>query len=489
MTQATTDLLLRIRLESLNHSFQRMGALADSMTTASGSIARLRELMLDEPNGADDDRTSGDNVGNGHSTGDETGGESDGHVSEAAPRSGADSEPIAINKELRAVEDLLRSLLVLVRRQQDVSPMDFVRQRLSNEAVGDAKKRLELLEQTITAMKEETDALWEEANDWNYLGKRGDELSGRLEFRSTAREVDRLLGSLRTGGSIEVESAWKKYQLLMSTRTPSLFKSFVELVSGLTLRGRRLDGRVCAMAEDLLSDWEPYMEPYMDLKRALAIPALDDEVHATQNDTDAAKMMRLGFTGWTVWSLPLFAGTFWRLFADHEYRNELTEATGDEQVRQRLRTYTGDALAVKMMGPAYACSLLLLSLDPAQSEQDGLTKGFDVVRAQSAMNALTREEMSTDAIHQLLEEAWTESVSRVPGVPAPADLAHLQVVNDLANQFEDDFADRVGRLALVDASRWNRTAGFAGHALSEPPDGISPREYRSMLAEQYKDYS
>lgn len=469
MAAAKDDLLLRIRLESLNHSFQQMTALADAMTSTNGSIDRLRGLL------------SGDKPTNGTAAHKLT---DDVPTDDNNTLRGPASEMTALNKQLRSVEDLLRSLLGLLKSNADVTPEDFVDQRLETTNVSAATKRLADLAKTIAAVKDEADELWEDMNDWRYLGQRGREHSTDKEFRTAAREVEKLLQDLKSGG--QPDPAWESYQTLVATRTPPLFKGFVELASGLTMRGRRLDDRVCAMADDLVLDWAPYY----DLSTALTIPAHNDQVWASRDDVQAARMVRLGVAGWTVWSLPLFAGTFWRMYADQEYAEEMADLAPDDESRQRLRTYVGDALAVKMMGPAYACSLILLRLDPAQTDQDGLAAGVDSVRAQVVLNTLKDEELAPwSDIRKLLDGAWTESFARIPAAEPHPDLKFFEPVLTLAQRFEKEFERRVGRMAHVNDRRWKATRELAGQALREQAAGQTKREYRENLTTLLQDLS
>lgn len=455
----TDNLLLRVRLESLRNSFAQVGALREAITSSGAAVERLRSLMAGEaadeaPDAAPDDVT-------------------------------VPSADLTLDQRLVYVETPLRNLFRLLERRRPVDAANLRNYDLSADRVKEALDELRRVQDIITAVQDQAEALEVEVREWRLLGSRGQEhaTGGSSSFEAARREVDTALSTLDTGG--QVEQAWSQYRQLLTERTPPLFKGYVDIASGLTLRGRRLEERVCAMADDLISDWAPYN----DLSRkALTIPGLDDDEEQTSHT------VRLGFAGWTVWSLPLFAGTFWRIYTDAVLADRLTQiAPDDEEARHRLRTYVGDSLAVEMMGPAYACALILLRLDPAQSVGDGRATGYDTVRAHVVLEtmrpAATAERSRLRDIFDLLVDAWGE-VEPHPGGPAdPQERELADRAIALARQELDTFnPDNVRsgtRQAPVDEARWGATRVLAGRALSRPPAGIADaqdrEELRSML--------
>jgi hypothetical protein len=376
------------------------------------------------------------------------------------------------------------------RKRESLNLGDFRRQRVTAREITKASTRLMGIQGLVTAAQEEADALWEDVTDWAYLGSRGQEhaTSDAVDFRQMSRGVDRLLEGL--GQADDVKDAWAAYQDLVATRTPPLFKSYVDIAAGLTLRGRRLDERVCAMADDLVVDWAPYH----DLSaKALTIPAFDDAEQPSH-------MVRFGFAAWTVWSLPLFAGTFWRGYADIENGDDIGDLAKDEQSRRRVRTYLGDCLAVEMMGPAYACALILLRLDPSQTEDQAMAVGFDCVRAKVVLKmmeqaAKVRERSKLRAIFDLLDNAWREAQGLAGNLESAQDpeqcpdVQYAEPVVNLARHSIDLLGDRPGRLSRMTEARWDASATIAGRALSPPAPRDSERVDREKLTTLLKDSS
>jgi hypothetical protein len=440
----TDNLLLRIRLESLRNSFQQVGALREAMTLSNAGVERLWRLLSGED-------------------------------SDSEP----DSEPagVPLRSLLASVDGVLASLLSLLVENRSLRPLDFELQRLTADDVRNARDRLAELQKNIASAQDEADALREDMNDWIDLGIRGQEhaTSDASDFRQASQRVDGLLTSLEHGG--DIGQTWESYRTLVATRTPPLFKSYVDIASGLTLRGLRLDGRVCAMADDLVVDWARYH----DLSRkALTIPAFDDEEQPSH-------MVRFGFAAWTVWSLPLFAGTFWRMYADLFNSIALTSLATDEPSRRRVRTYLGDCLAVEMMGPAYACALILLRLDPAQTEDEAANLGFDSVRAQVVMDmmrpAATRERSKLQEIFDLLDDAWTDAqVLAGDADQRSTDFDYAAPVVALAREVVSEFGPRIGALAGVGEDRWEASRALAGSALSPPTPDDGDKVDREKLS-------
>ena len=206
--------------------------------------------------------------------------------------------------------------------------------------------------------------------------------------RASAHTAQQRIEDLRTDFAEEGEDArgaWRRHQLL-TAETRDVCRACMELLGGFALRDhmpadksdRFLDQKICHFTEKIAELCNELTTP--DLNPLLAIPAAEDPLAETM-----ARIIRLRFPEWTIWTLPLVAYEYARVVFDDI---EQLQAAIDDEVRRRMEddeppsqkdvalavtTQLADVFGTYVMGPAYACAAVMLRLEPIAS--DGVEKG------------------------------------------------------------------------------------------------------------------
>lgn len=145
-------------------------------------------------------------------------------------------------------------------------------------------------------------------------------------------------------------------------RCEDLFSEYVDVLRGIALRSARFGdgdleiGDFFRIADELPKAWVGNTGRRWD---SLAVPALLESSCST-----VANVVHVGFPEWTIWALPLLQHEF-----GHIYMEKLAERP-DTDPPAETSVLVAEALACLMAGPAYACAMLLLRLDPAAVQSD-----------------------------------------------------------------------------------------------------------------------
>ena len=349
-------------------------------------------------------------------------------------------------------------------------------------------KRHDGLEDRLTSAR---NALQRAATDLTVVHLILDQLSGsvdethqllqRQNIRATfEKQVDDLLGEVQ---ALEIERGpdddglreqWTAFSGLAERASQTLFRDYVEVASGVTLRGTGLDEQFCAMADHLGDSWSTVV----DLSDGFAIPA-GAEAEPLQ------RIIRLGFPEWTIWSLPLFAHVFGqRLVGDRRVLQNAAARVVDRRKRAagqkgrdlqalaaRVQTYMADACATAVMGPAYACAGLLLKLDPTRDSSPGKKVASDRTRSEVILATIDRLGgadlgTATGEVARQLRSSW-EALSAATAGTRSWDGALVDDLVDEASRGLDQI--RAGRTepALFRDDRWVAARNLGKFLLSE----------------------
>ncbi len=209
------------------------------------------------------------------------------------------------------------------------------------------------------------------------------------------------------------KTAWEKYSGAVYHETNRVFCEYLDFLSGLALRDTGLDQGMCQISDRLLRDNGRLPDFAWD---SLTIPAPREALQAT-----LAKIVRLGFPEWTIWALPLAVHELGHVVATTDKIAQfVTQRATDEEGQHRLQVCLADAFATHVMGPAYACAVILLRLDPCTAfapSDDRLTeKRARVVLAM--LKDMDGQGNPTDkgrfsAIHKRLESEWNDALRQV----------------------------------------------------------------------------
>ena len=205
-------------------------------------------------------------------------------------------------------------------------------------------------------------------------------------------ELDKIadLGADIASGAKDEKQAWAEYGAHFDLAS-SLCRDSVELLGGFALReqlvdedeDRLLNRKVCEFVEAIVGECAT---GHPDLMPLLAIPAAEDPLAETQ-----ARIIRVRFPEWTVWTVPLAAHEYCRAtfldvsslsrVVEHESARRARSANGAEDPAGIVPLLIADAFALRVMGPAYACAAVLLRLDPFVRASGSRT--HDIERAET----------------------------------------------------------------------------------------------------------
>jgi len=219
------------------------------------------------------------------------------------------------------------------------------------------------------------------------------------------------IGGNNQGDGASAEDLRKKAWGDYATETEHLnrvFAEYIDFLRGLALRDTGFDEGICELADELINKWVTG-----DLQSSLSIPARQEAMNKT-----LARIIRLGFPEWTIWALPLVACEFGHVVSDTQELRKTLENEGyrDKLPMRHLRHFVADAFATYIMGPAYACAAILLRFNPPTAYQDQDEHPAEAKRAYVIFTML--EQMNNEngmagpytGIIQTLKDGWKAAV-------------------------------------------------------------------------------
>ncbi len=216
-----------------------------------------------------------------------------------------------------------------------------------------------------------------------------------------ARDLVKRIEQIRDIPSIT--EAWKEYRKAADQSRP-LFRECMEVLGGLAFRAHSVDNSIFLIADLLIHQ-------FADTTRAgatLTVPAAQEAMALT-----LGRIIRLPFPEWTVWTLPLIAREYGQVVLTQNRTLKDALAASMPEVREpRVLALVTDAFATYLMGPAYACALIMLRLDPTVAHDEIDQQPNADSRARMTLRMLKRmnDEVSfakpyTELISHL-EEKW-----------------------------------------------------------------------------------
>jgi hypothetical protein len=113
-------------------------------------------------------------------------------------------------------------------------------------------------------------------------------------------------------GADLVEDAWRRY-LQLNRRSQALFAECLEFVGGLAIRTNKYEYEICQTADELIRSCA--IETIGRSWNSLTVPAAPDALAKTM-----ARMIRVRFPDWTLWTLPLTAYEYGHVAIEEEPR-------------------------------------------------------------------------------------------------------------------------------------------------------------------------
>jgi hypothetical protein len=200
----------------------------------------------------------------------------------------------------------------------------------------------------------------------------------------------------------DVSAAWAGYGKCLRD-SENLLRECLEIIGSLAIRNQDLDDQLLHVADELIRDCMTVSISDRNYHLLVHSVIVNDAFSQTH-----ARIIRLRFPAWTIWNLPLVAhevGHVAHTFIlkkerdqDDESLRLLTSFIANQQnplivndaglhkmhqnggiheqqakdsANSRLRVLLADAFATYTMGPAYACSAIMLRLNPvAEAQRD-----------------------------------------------------------------------------------------------------------------------
>jgi hypothetical protein len=203
-------------------------------------------------------------------------------------------------------------------------------------------------------------------------------------------------------------------------------RSFVE---GALVRGQGLDHGVCAMADALLEELGE--NTGIGWKTPTILGRADSYA-------SMAGIIRLEFPELTVWHLPILGHEYGHFVAEQFKRRLLAspDATWefpildyisgqstDGQTTNLLQELFADLFAVHLLGPAFACTAILLRFNPSVPDVDSQTHPSDVKRAHFILHALRAADSGYSKAAGVLECTWVTNRQEAGAAPLDANVA------------------------------------------------------------------
>jgi hypothetical protein len=291
------------------------------------------------------------------------------------------------------------------------------------------------------------------------------------------------------GNEAVINSAWTRYNKVLQV-SRELLRECLEIIGALAIRNKDLDKRIWYIADELIREClilSTGSEEYY-----LSIHGMQDTFTKTRS-----RILRLRFPEWTIWDLPLAAHELghvvvWDILEDEKDDDEderiLTEFVNthsdalipvDEELtrmnqeggskaedakrwaEKRVHEFLADAFATYTMGPAYACSAILLRLNPGMAAQEGTPS--DAQRAHVILSMLEWANSSlplVDPYEKVIKELrgyWYETLSRVnPNGKLSA------ACETRLSELSSDFGKKAGRETLRKTALYPQTGDREG---------------------------
>jgi len=207
----------------------------------------------------------------------------------------------------------------------------------------------------------------------------------------------------------DIKDAWEKYSSVYE-KSEDIFDECLDFLGGLAMRDRGMYKGICDLSDELMDRCDIHTDVHW---YSLTVPAQQEPMKVS-----SARIIRLRFPERTIWSLPLAAHQFGLLAVElkDEWRHLVDAKAEDETEQLRLKNLLSDGLATCLMGPAYACATILLSLDPLKACAENDEHIADAERAYVVFAMLERLRKKGDVaesyepIIQKLKDKWNAAL-------------------------------------------------------------------------------
>ncbi len=314
-------------------------------------------------------------------------------------------------------------------------------------AIDRARQHLDSLSRLLQDAKDYATKISVLQLDSKMLDDRNDEFSDKIADGS--QKLDWIYDEAHKPG-VRLEESWNNLKSL-----GNLWVEYLDYLAGLSLRHDGLPAGVCDIADALINELQGQSKNL----GALTIPGRDGCVGVLP------KVVYLRFPErWTVWALPLAAHEFWHIMESsksnfmtglinrivREYQIDISQYSRENypnlkelmvlakvETPEQLSEHLADAFATFTLGPAYAYSSVLLSLDPLVLFDH--QRAESIFRALKALNEIDEYPLFSDALGSLTD-LWRQAMVEV-GVKSQASAHYFKRWIDLLLNYLKDITN------------------------------------------------
>ncbi len=217
-------------------------------------------------------------------------------------------------------------------------------------------------------------------------------------IKESTDEIHNLQRSLR-GEKPPVENPWDNYFTVIEPKAQRVFVEYLDLLGGVSIRERGL-AQTALTQECHLDDLCALADLHLTSELTLCVN-LETEVTAVPGsgatgDVPRWPILRLGLASWSIWGLPLTGHEFGKLVADERLSKEAAAREWQHELsmfgKKDLRMLIADTIGAWAEGPAYACALLFLMLNPTAGHDKANPGAItDAERAQVVLTVLDQQ--------------------------------------------------------------------------------------------------
>lgn len=299
------------------------------------------------------------------------------------------------------------------------------------------------------------------------------------ELKSSREKLDKLAETEEDDAKQELlEEAWEGYARTCE-RSGKFFSECLEIVGGLVFRSLGMQDRIYILADELTRQCA---DDVLKSSVALTLPSLPETMVKT-----LARIIGLRFPDWTIWNLPMTAHELGHvLMQEDEFLAEFVQGLvstwdgggSERQVDRYVHELVADAFGTYIMGPAYACSAVLLAFDPLAAHREEEGRPSDAKRAHVVFTMLrlmpdTKDEYEFQI--QQVEEEWQAMVRGV-GQPEKLEEDEATRLEKLASDIKKGFEDELRISAKYPSQGW-LLAKTWGESLEQ---ALKKKDYEGM---------
>ena len=326
-------------------------------------------------------------------------------------------------------------------------------------------------------------------------------------------EINKRIGSLNQievellQGACNEQAAWGRYAKSLR-ESEDLLRECLEIIGSLAIRNQDLDDQLLYVADELIRDCVTVSISDQNYYLLVHGTGFSDAFSRTY-----ARIIRLRFPAWTIWNLPLAAHEVghvasadvlneerdqdeslrllmpfmanqrkYLIAEDDDLKEKFAKGGDDATLAEswafsRLRVLLADAFATYTMGPAYACSAIMLRLNPAAAAQRDIPsdaqRAHVVLSTLRSMNGTNGHAGPYDWVIGQLDEGWKKALDGSPASVAGRGADHLK---QLTTAFTTDVAPQIFYAtakypSISPNGGWSKAQEWATNWLEQLQDG------------------